>query len=763
MVNTRSTTETAPKAIVKIPAPLILAVLVSYFALYLYVQANSAAQETIIVLVILGIALIGSRLARFRMAHSSRAPWILRIVGILFFAGNFPQRDGSPLLFNPAVVALLGMIWGIEAAIQAWRERPWGNPPGASLILLSSLTFVSASTVGDETNVAVFGNYVAYLTPVFLLLIVLSFRALETSSIPGLPTHLASVLRIDKAPRRVGNSIALLRFMALLLAIGIGFACWWPVHMYRSQISTWGNQLLESHPAPETAGLSSAPALGDMFNADGSPTRVLRIDNYHGDPHMRGLCFDTYTKGRWLPAEDSVHFEPTTGAAMNDTARGDHATVHCYVSSLKEIVAPLNVAGIAPGAGTDVEAANAAGVVFRVNTPAPYTYDLIEANGPYQGLLCPPLTPAERVKCLNVPPDIDPKVIDLAHKIWADAVTKAAGSSGNRTGLTGTPFRFGNGPSTSLSQAKIAAVDHYILSHYTYALKSHPGAGDKVSNFLLHENAGHCEYFASAAVILLRALGVPSRYVTGYYAHESEGSSTVVRQRDSHAWTECWIDGVGWVTVDTTPGGGRPDQLYPSAAATTRIWEWLADRVTDAQTYLARFTPAQLSAGVAGLGIAFYGIRWLFLIAKRRRRAAAVKPVAYDNRAEALRDMAVVFDKYLADHNVPCPPNSPWQEHLELLRIPSAPNSSSPVPPGLGARGPEPKANGTGLVNTVDASARVDVLLALDFVREYNALRFRKSFNAERAAETRALLDQLVSTPSAPNSTSRSGSPRIGG
>ena len=38
-------------------------------------------------------------------------------------------------------------------------------------------------------------------------------------------------------------------------------------------------------------------------------------------------------------------------------------------------------------------------------------------------------------------------------------------------------------------------------------------------------------------------------------------------------------------------------------------------------------------------------------------------------RAEALRDMAVIFAKYLADHDVPCPTNQPWVEHLQLLSI----------------------------------------------------------------------------------------------
>ena len=710
-----------------LPWVLIIAVLISYTALFLFTQGASDTSPTSFVLLGLALALVATRFIRFRIAHTSWAPWVLRIVGLGFVGSNFPHSDsGHPMLFDPGAVALFGMIWAIEATIQAWRVKPWGNPAGGSLILLSTLVFTAAATIGEDVaSGGNIGNYVIYLTPAFLTFILLSFRALERRETIALPRSVAGVLRIDPQPVGLERRVTFLRACGIAGALLVGFLCWMPVHLYRSQINTWGNDVLQNHSVPEPTGLSTAPALGDMLNGDGSPTRVLRIDNYQGDPHMRGLSFETYTRGRWLPAEDSLHFRPVTSADLHSAARGPVARVHCYVEGLKEIVAPLNVAGIVPGADISVDRADDAGPVLRVNAvAAPYTYDLIQGTTDTSlGILRTPIDAAsragapslprdaaERAKCLDVPVDIDPKVRDLANKIWHDA------------GAPSTP------------EAKMDAVADYLMSHYTYSLTTHPGAGDRISHFLLSEKSAHCEYFASAGVMLLRILGVPSRYVTGYYAHESEGGSTIVRQRDSHAWTECWVDGTGWMTIDMTPGGGRPDKLYPPTSAMTRIWEWLADRITDAREYVARFTPVELSLGVAGIAGAFYGLRWL-ISRRRRRRPALVSPPTYDTRDEALRDMARLFEAFLATHGVPCPANTPWVEHLDALRIPQAPGDT--------LAGPRRPDNVNGIA-VVDGRAKIDVIHALEFVRNYNTLRFRKSFDAEHAAGTRAILDQLI-------------------
>ena len=75
-----------------------------------------------------------------------------------------------------------------------------------------------------------------------------------------------------------------------------------------------------------------------------------------------------------------------------------------------------------------------------------------------------------------------------------------------------------------------------------------------VGRFLLRTRSGHCEYFATATVLLLRQLQIPARYAVGYAVHESSGRKYVVRQRDAHAWCLVWNEEKKlWQDFDTTP------------------------------------------------------------------------------------------------------------------------------------------------------------------------------------------------------------------
>lgn len=76
-----------------------------------------------------------------------------------------------------------------------------------------------------------------------------------------------------------------------------------------------------------------------------------------------------------------------------------------------------------------------------------------------------------------------------------------------------------------------------------------------LSRFLLKSRSGHCEYFATATVLLLRELKIPARYTVGYAVHETYGNKTVVRQNDAHAWCRVWnVEKKSWEDFDTTPG-----------------------------------------------------------------------------------------------------------------------------------------------------------------------------------------------------------------
>jgi hypothetical protein len=107
---------------------------------------------------------------------------------------------------------------------------------------------------------------------------------------------------------------------------------------------------------------------------------------------------------------------------------------------------------------------------------------------------------------------------------------------------------------------KLLAVQQFFSSKFVYSTWLGP---DKLASkyetplarFLLDSRSGHCEYFATATVLLLRELGIPARYAVGYYAHEVSGQGFVVRERDAHAWCLVWDQRAKmWKDFDTTPG-----------------------------------------------------------------------------------------------------------------------------------------------------------------------------------------------------------------
>lgn len=90
-------------------------------------------------------------------------------------------------------------------------------------------------------------------------------------------------------------------------------------------------------------------------------------------------------------------------------------------------------------------------------------------------------------------------------------------------------------------------------------------AADLAIWFLTEAPSGYCVHYATAAAVLLRASGIPARYVEGYLVQVEQGKSTAVRDLHAHAWVEYYVNGIGWVVLEATPSGGDA----PEAIATT--------------------------------------------------------------------------------------------------------------------------------------------------------------------------------------------------
>lgn len=105
---------------------------------------------------------------------------------------------------------------------------------------------------------------------------------------------------------------------------------------------------------------------------------------------------------------------------------------------------------------------------------------------------------------------------------------------------------------------------------YTLDTSAFSNSENHLTRFLTEARRGHCEYFATAMVLMLRARGIPARVVNGYVSDEwseSQGGYYVVRQQNAHSWVEAFITGRGWTMFDPTPADGmgsarNPETIY---------------------------------------------------------------------------------------------------------------------------------------------------------------------------------------------------------
>jgi transglutaminase-like putative cysteine protease len=99
-----------------------------------------------------------------------------------------------------------------------------------------------------------------------------------------------------------------------------------------------------------------------------------------------------------------------------------------------------------------------------------------------------------------------------------------------------------------------AVLERLRTGGYTYTLEPGVYGTNTADEFWFDRKQGFCEHIASSFVLLMRALDVPARIVTGYQGGEPNAVDGfwTVRQSDAHAWAEVWEAGRGWVRVDPT-------------------------------------------------------------------------------------------------------------------------------------------------------------------------------------------------------------------
>ena len=93
--------------------------------------------------------------------------------------------------------------------------------------------------------------------------------------------------------------------------------------------------------------------------------------------------------------------------------------------------------------------------------------------------------------------------------------------------------------------------------------------------FLENSDTGYCVHFATAAAVLLRAAGIPARYVEGYVTRVDGNGHSRVTSNQAHAWVEYFVPELGWLMLEPTPAAGwePPIETLPPTEPTTRPTE----------------------------------------------------------------------------------------------------------------------------------------------------------------------------------------------
>ena len=122
-------------------------------------------------------------------------------------------------------------------------------------------------------------------------------------------------------------------------------------------------------------------------------------------------------------------------------------------------------------------------------------------------------------------------------------------------------------PSIGIQMAELCGSYLETLCRYDANTPATPEGVDPVYYFLEESHRGYCMHYASTVTLMLRTLGVPARYVSGFKTEVVPGRQMRVPDRAAHAWVEVWVNGFGWYPVEVTPADAF-DWAQPGAQST---------------------------------------------------------------------------------------------------------------------------------------------------------------------------------------------------
>ena len=302
------------------------------------------------------------------------------------------------------------------------------------------------------------------------------------------------------------------------------------------------------------AGFNDGVKLGGHGVIKNDPTVVMRVEidpkfgaRDKAEIHWRGVAFDHYERGRWSRSQIAPRTVENVSTPRDGIAR--HQILSKDTEGFDQDLAVKQEIWLDPF-DTDV--------LFAASMPRAYDVPRVVFRKPKDmrndemrvdhgstvhytvwSELFPP--PAKVLRAAN---GQEPPLFAVYHQVPKEITPETRALAAQITA----------GLDNNYDKAK--AIERWLETNLSYTLElADPGKMEPIHFFLFKRKKGHCEYFASAFVVLARIAGIPTRQVNGFLGGEwNEYKGYVaVRAGDAHSWAEVYFPGRGWVTFDATP------------------------------------------------------------------------------------------------------------------------------------------------------------------------------------------------------------------
>lgn len=501
-------------------------------------------------------------LASVNLGHTFDFLWLGILFAIYFVVigvlnatrrREFAKRPRYKKILAYGAIVPLALFWVMTPSVENGVSPYLIVLPGIYLLYLAALQERSRGSGGFEVFVA-FDGVGALLFGMYMVPHGWGFVGLV-----GFLLALSAYSRRGTAPYKYGL------FLLVIAALGaISYGGW---QYWKSQRYRYGAQMAENYYQRERMmGFDPVAALGSFgsnYNSRYNSQVVLRVWDKQPPRYFKAASYEKYVAGIWkLPTKfakrlypayyqvDYAVFETADSLTKADSLREvDQIWVQSTLNNFGFVFTPYGAVGFA---AKDVDSLTyyAGGMVQG-----------LDGNGnrsDWHYFKCKPVSTEIAPETCSLPDSLmAPSEGDLlvGERYWPLMDTVIAAMGLRDSAATDSTALAKSMPDSLVLQKMLA----YYSVNFTYSL-SVPGmtrwngAKNEPLAVFWREKQGFCEYYATLSTLVLRRLGIPSRYVTGFANPEVvEGLPySIFRRKHSHAWVEAYVDN-RWVIFDPTP------------------------------------------------------------------------------------------------------------------------------------------------------------------------------------------------------------------